>query len=260
MAGITNKTISKLFGLAAGRCSICKIAVVEQDVKIGEMAHIIAKRKGGARSGLSLQGNINGYENLILLCPNHHTEVDANEAAYPPERLHQLKNEHETYVSQIFTHKSQGRAMDIAGLQALMRFLPFTQISALTNGLPISFNMDFFYVDEVCENFGKDFPQCRPFSDQYLENYFVSFWQHARDLCDYVHGTYYGEKKLYDSSEQTGVSPNYIYLNRDLNYDEVQTAKRDINTLVSNLNSSHYAFLRYIKNNYLEVNLAPFAG
>lgn len=47
MAGISERNISKLFGLAAGRCSICKIEIVQRDVKIGEMAHIIAKRRGG---------------------------------------------------------------------------------------------------------------------------------------------------------------------------------------------------------------------
>lgn len=260
MTGITNKTISDLFGLAAGRCSICKIPVVQRDVKIGEMAHIIAKRKAGARGGLPFQGEINGYKNLILLCPNHHTEVDNNEDAYPPERLHQLKDEHEAYVRQVFAHQSQGRVMDIGGLVALMQFLPFTKIPTLIHGLPTSFNMHLFYVDEVCENFGKDFPQCRPFCDTYLESKFFNFWQHICDLNGYVHGTYYGKKKLYDSGEQTGISSNDIYLNRELSYDEREAVKKEIQRLLNNLNSSYYAFLQYVKNTYPEVNLASFVG
>ena len=32
MSSITDKTISRLFGLAAGRCSMCKEPVVERDV------------------------------------------------------------------------------------------------------------------------------------------------------------------------------------------------------------------------------------
>lgn len=157
---ITKIAISKLFGLAAGRCSICKEPVVERHVKIGEMAHIIAKNTGGARGNLPLAGSRDDYENLILLCPNHHTEVDYNEANYPPEELHRLKNEHEYYVGQVFKRQTQARSIDVGALIGLMRYLPLTQMHSLVDGLPARFSMKLFSVEDVCENFGKDFPHC----------------------------------------------------------------------------------------------------
>ena len=256
--GITNKTVSDLFGLAAGRCSICKIPVVQREVKIGEMAHIIAKRKRGARGGLPVQGDINGYENLILLCPNHHTEVDNNEALYPPEELHRIKDAHEAYVHSVFNHQSQARVMDLGGLTQLMRFLPFTQIQTLLSGLPSRFDMGLFYVDKTCENFGYDFPQCRPFFDQYLEHHFLGFWTAVRELNNFVRSQTSSNSPLYDAGDNL-YSKN-LYLCRELSYEIRQSLIQEVQQLGSNLISSHNAFLQYVRNTYPEVNLASFVG
>lgn len=40
------------------------------------------------------------YDNLILLCPNHHSEVDKNPGPWPIERLRETKAEHERWVSE----------------------------------------------------------------------------------------------------------------------------------------------------------------
>lgn len=199
--GLTNSTVSKLFGLAAGRCSICKTPVVERRVKIGEMAHIIAKSVDGARGNLPLVGRRDGYENLILLCPNHHTEVDNDEANYPPEKLHRFKDEHEYYVSQVFNHQTQGRLMDIGALVGLMQYLPLTQVPGLLNGLPSSFNMHLFDIEDTCENFGKDFPHCRPFFDPHLESHFYGFWSTLCELNNYVRATSFSNRAVYDTSD-----------------------------------------------------------
>ena len=258
MAGITNKTVSNLFGLAAGLCSICKIPVVQRNVKIGEMAHIIAKRKSGTRGNLPVVGDINGYDNLILLCPNHHTEVDNDEASYPPERLHQIKDEHEAYVRQVFNHQSQGRVMDLDGLVVLMKFLPFTHILGYTLGLPTSFDMHLFDVDDCCCNFGKDFPQCRPFCDSHLERHFIDFWSDIRHLNNYVQSACFDNKTGYVASER--IDSTELYLNRDLSHAKRQEVKQEIERLLTNLNNSYHDFLRYVKNTYPEVNLAAFVG
>jgi hypothetical protein len=258
MAGITTKTVSDLFGLAAGRCSICKIPVVQREVKIGEMAHIIAKRKGGARGALSVVGDINGYDNLILLCPNHHTEVDNNEAAYPLKRLHQIKDEHEAYVRQVFNHQSQGRVMDVNGLVALMQFLPFTQIAGLSNGLPTSFNMKLFYVEETCENFAQDFPHCRPFSDPYLENHFYGFWSSICNVNNYVRASSCNNVPLYDTSNRFDL--DQLFLARNLSYEQRQEVEQQVRQLLNHLHTSYCGFLQYVRSTYPEVNLAGFVG
>lgn len=260
MATITHRTISILFGLAAGRCSICRIAVVERDVKIGEMAHIIAKSEGGARGHLSAEGGINDYENLILLCPNHHTEVDDNETLYPPERLHRIKAEHESHVQRLFSQGHQGRTMDIEGLQNFLRYFPLTQLAALTDSLPERFDHRLLYLDETFINFARDTPQCRPFSDPSLEVHYYKFWKCISDLVDYEQHATISNENVYIPGVIIGADLNYSYLNRALSVDRRAQAIQDIQNQLKRLAESYHVLLAYLRANYPEVNLASFVG
>jgi hypothetical protein len=88
---LSSKDIKKLWGLAAGRCSrpgcseVCIKFLAADPTVIGEMAHVIAKKPGGPRGVVT--GGEDTYENLVLLCPTHHTEVDKSPpGAFPPAR------------------------------------------------------------------------------------------------------------------------------------------------------------------------------
>jgi hypothetical protein len=101
---INEKDLKKLWALSAGRCSRpgcdqeCIVLVDSDLVVVGEMAHIVAKKPMGPR-GISTGGE-DTYENLILLCPTHHTEIDKSpEGAYPPEILFEWKKVHEAAVA-----------------------------------------------------------------------------------------------------------------------------------------------------------------
>ncbi len=68
---------------------------------IGEMAHIIAQQPDGPRGQPG--GGEDSYENLILLCPTHHTEIDkAPEGIFSVEELKRWKWEHENRISRSF--------------------------------------------------------------------------------------------------------------------------------------------------------------
>jgi hypothetical protein len=108
---IAELDIKKLWGLAAGRCSNpdCGIECIKFFVAgptiIGEMAHVIARQPKGRR-GIA-GGGSNAYENLILLCPTHHTEVDkAPEGAFSVEILHQWKDAHEQRIRDSLSGKN----------------------------------------------------------------------------------------------------------------------------------------------------------
>ena len=63
------------------------------------MAHIVADSESGPRGNSPLKSEQRDrYENLILLCPNHHTLIDRDEDAFPVELLHAYKSEHEAWV------------------------------------------------------------------------------------------------------------------------------------------------------------------
>jgi hypothetical protein len=98
--GIPDADISLLWGKAAGHCSFpgcnedCSIYLKKTGhTTIGEMAHVIARSTSGPRGGTS--AGEDKYENLILLCPNHHTTVDKAPDDFPVEMLLRWKTEHE---------------------------------------------------------------------------------------------------------------------------------------------------------------------
>lgn len=104
---INQKDIKLLWGRSGNRCSICKVeltqdkAAVTSVFTLGEQAHIVGEKTNAARGTSSLTlDQRNGYHNLILLCPNHHTEIDKNEDDWPVEKLHLIKSEHELWVNE----------------------------------------------------------------------------------------------------------------------------------------------------------------
>ena len=100
---IQDKDIKILWGRAAGMCSMpnCRMKLTglldQQDpYHIGEMAHIIAKATTGPRADGEEPDNT--YNNLILLCPNHHKQIDKAPNQFPPDLLRQWKIDHEFWV------------------------------------------------------------------------------------------------------------------------------------------------------------------
>lgn len=104
--GIKEKDIKMLWGRAASRCSICRrqlTADTKDDGSYtrGAQAHIVGESVGGPRGISNLSdAERNCYSNLILLCPNDHTEIDINVSEWTTEKLHLIKSAHEQYVSE----------------------------------------------------------------------------------------------------------------------------------------------------------------
>nr|WP_309575261.1 HNH endonuclease [Moraxella osloensis] len=108
--GISEKSMKILWASAAGRCSFegCNIELVQQPEcnidrhLIGEMAHIKGDKAGSLRYDPTQDDKErHGYENLILLCPTHHTMIDKkeNENYYTVDLLKQMKINHENMIS-----------------------------------------------------------------------------------------------------------------------------------------------------------------
>lgn len=93
-----------LWARSGNRCSLCKTLIVEaaqgDDVEaiIGDEAHIVAQRPGGARAGSIPVDELDRYANLILLCRNDHAKVDKQEQTFTPDKLRELKASHEGWV------------------------------------------------------------------------------------------------------------------------------------------------------------------
>ena len=104
---ISEKDIKLLWGRAGGRCSKpgCGIDLTKDvdeglDYVIGEMAHVIARSPDGPRG--KADGGTDTYANLILLCPNHHREIDkAPPGTFSAELLNEWKSEHEERIRSV---------------------------------------------------------------------------------------------------------------------------------------------------------------
>jgi hypothetical protein len=96
-----DKDIKILWGRSGNRCAICKLELTADGAMetLGEMAHIVGQSQNGPRGNHDLTDR-DTYDNLILLCPTHHVEIDKNHAAWPIERLRAIKADHEAWVSE----------------------------------------------------------------------------------------------------------------------------------------------------------------
>lgn len=95
------QTKLRLFADSAGYCQrpTCRNRLFSdkdsEDYHIAEMAHIFAAVDGGPRTKPSLgKTERANYDNLILLCPNCHTEIDKAPNLFPDEMIARWKAEH----------------------------------------------------------------------------------------------------------------------------------------------------------------------
>lgn len=108
---VSEKDIKILYGRSAGCCNNCSISVFVPYQNgngyshIGEMAHNIPYGSGENAPRVEYKviddnDTDNSYSNLILLCRNCHKEVDSDVNYYTPDRLRQIKNNHERCIEE----------------------------------------------------------------------------------------------------------------------------------------------------------------
>lgn len=102
-----SKDRNKLWALSAGRYAICNTMLICSDntSNIGKEFHIISQQKGGPRYQPNLS-DYNNYENYILLCANHHKEIDSNLKYYTVEVLKRIKKNHELKIEKQLNEKN----------------------------------------------------------------------------------------------------------------------------------------------------------
>jgi hypothetical protein len=97
---IKTLTIKRLYALSGNQCAFpdCNISLVspENETNISNICHIEAAEEGGERyNPNSNDEERRSFENLILLCPNHHI-VTNDVQTYTVEVLREMKRTHET--------------------------------------------------------------------------------------------------------------------------------------------------------------------
>jgi hypothetical protein len=97
--------LKKLWGRSGNVCSFpsCGVELAQEKKAnrvIGEEAHIKGEKPLAPRYDPNQpEEERESYENRILLCPTHHTEIDADPETWTVERLKQMKANREQQVS-----------------------------------------------------------------------------------------------------------------------------------------------------------------
>jgi len=105
--------IKRLWGKAGAKCSICKCDLFlkdESDTNIGKECHISSHSQDHPSasfsrydSSLTEDERDKRYDNAILLCGPHHDAIDDPEnTQYTIDKLHQIKAEHEAWITEKF--------------------------------------------------------------------------------------------------------------------------------------------------------------
>lgn len=103
---ISNRTRKALWANSRNRCAFtgCKVELAKRSdasggiVVRGDEAHIRGRGVAGPRHDPDY-ADVDGYDNLILLCAVHHRDVDANGGrGFSVDELRQMKANHERVV------------------------------------------------------------------------------------------------------------------------------------------------------------------
>lgn len=94
----------RLYANSRNCCAMpgCNVELVNT-ANIGQIAHIEGVNPGSARYNPNLTSDeVNSYENLILLCCNHHKLIDSKENLnlYTVEYLKKIKKDHEININE----------------------------------------------------------------------------------------------------------------------------------------------------------------
>ncbi|WP_434999755.1 HNH endonuclease signature motif containing protein [Vibrio scophthalmi] len=163
------KDVKRLIASAAGRCcyrhngEICKRLLVNHNSVIGEKAHIIAIGKKGARYDSSYpESQVNSYDNLMWLCPTHHTMIDKldDEDIYTVDVLLDMKRNHERDMRQ--NNYSSGIELydtvfhDYSALSTLFEFVNINKIYSCTLDLPRELGDELANLIDMVDAFEED--------------------------------------------------------------------------------------------------------
>lgn len=122
---VSKKDSKRLWAKSGNRCAICKNELIVsngggEDLIIGEECHIVSSKPNGPRYEKGLL-NYDKYENLILLCCNHHKEIDdpLNIEKYSKYELYKIKENHELWFKNVCRTKGSYLQLITSGFEFL---------------------------------------------------------------------------------------------------------------------------------------------
>ncbi|MBD5111293.1 MAG: HNH endonuclease [Ruminococcaceae bacterium] len=147
---IPNKIIKILYAKSGNICAFPQCTnPLSTGINHSEIAHIVSPKKNGPRhiDGYN-GGNYDVEENLILLCPIHHHQIDTSPEDYPIDLLQDIKKAHEEYVSRSLQPLNPTQEF----VNDFLKICQDNQINELLYDLNIgaSFNDQLLYYSDAC--------------------------------------------------------------------------------------------------------------
>jgi hypothetical protein len=165
---------------SGGQCAIC----VAPDPKSTTVnAHIIPYGDEGPRADRSYNQYIHNITNLILLCPNHHEEIDRLPVKqYTAEMLREIKRAHEERIANSRRHH---RLHD--PVPALRAFVVMGELGSwrdFTDELPDYFDIRMLRVQKGLRSFEKSHYLSLPFEDPNLARCYDDLIESFHNLAE----------------------------------------------------------------------------
>jgi hypothetical protein len=135
MAGPSTSTTRALFAVSGNKCAFpdCQVPIYDEEhaVIIGEICHIEADRPGGPRYNPQQSNEERqAFENLLLMCANHHKIIDSNPVSYNVAMIKEIKADHEKLYA-------NGKVPSDSVIYKLLQIIDDTDLRILST-LPMS--------------------------------------------------------------------------------------------------------------------------
>lgn len=264
--GIKSIDIKMLYGRSKGRCNMCGLDLIKDNNHIGEMAHIIAKNSTGPRGEDLPQDN--SYDNLILLCPNHHSIVDKAPHLYPVKYLKELKENFEKSIN-LQLNVSKEYLTDLSSLNILFKYIPINSFRAMAYELPDRVSNS-FHASDTFRNFCIDNPHKYPFWDKKLNILWENFMNKLELINNWIDGTITTEDNILITFDdminnlnlnRTGYNvytpsdyTNHMDLNKNyLTLEQIAIVRKEVSILQQEFIYAHSELVTHIRQNYKEV-------
>lgn len=169
---ITDKTRKTLWARSGNRCAMCRTELVaernEQDksLNIGDECHIVSEQSKGPRHVADYGKDFDDYDNLILLCKNHHRIVDELWETYSIDLLRTVKINHENWIRTVIESAKNKSKLNQPKL-----------LPRLTTGKQI--------VDIICDTHVYQFDHCE-FKTKEEANFVSCFLQNIQDWAEVI--------------------------------------------------------------------------
>lgn len=137
---ISDRTRKMLWAKSGNRCMICRIELIQgvggssANLIVGEECHIVSGKENGPRGSIEFLGEIDSYDNLVLLCANDHKRIDELTDIYTPEKLQQCKSVHEAWVKSTLEKDVIAFANDELNIKSLQKIISGKQLIDVIRG------------------------------------------------------------------------------------------------------------------------------